>query len=305
MFATTITALLLACSSEPIPTDPSDGLMLSFEGPALASTAGFQVFRQEELVKAGQVIQGITTKVEGLLDGPYRIEWQRMVSPALGLPFTWDAADDLVNIQGGSGAAIGDYHLSAGAVTIAIDGLPSGEQAEWRVNGSLSNPLEILSAMSGSEVHDTLSDLTPGSRAIHLQPLEVNIQGTVPSENYRVGFAPAQPIISLPVVADSFPTVARVSYAQVNGAARVVIAGLPDGARPSFTVLDANQALRTFNDHATISTVDLLPFGDTMVAFADLTFQGNVYQPQPASVLVTIPIGIDPVVVSTSYSPRP
>lgn len=209
-----LTGALLACNTQPIPVDPSDGLTLSYEGADLAASAGFQVFTGTgQLVKGGRVVSGTSATVSGLLDGPHIVEWERVLAPALGRLFTWGAPDNLISIQNGTGTARGEFSLVSGAIVVISNGLPPGSRAEWRVSGSMHNPSELLIGFAGDAVFDTLVDITPGVRAVLLLDFERDVGGTAEV------WVPEASVLLVPVGQDSFPTVVQVTY-QVQGAIR-------------------------------------------------------------------------------------
>ena len=159
---------------------------------------------------------------------------------------------------------------TAGSLTLAVSGLPSGVEADVSVSG----PSGFSRHMEGSE---TLSGLVSGSYTIAAAGVSAGTAFYVPSP-------PSQAV----VVSSGDPVSAVVAYQVGDGSLAVTIAGLPSGTDAAVTVSGPGGYSRQVTATETLSGLPAGQYTLTALPVSDGTDQ---YSPAPSSQTAAVAAG--------------
>lgn len=154
------------------------------------------------------------------------------------------------------------YAVSSAAITIASSGLPEGTLLQATVSRA-GQPTTLVF------VGDTAWGFEPGSYTVGFNSVMAADQT----------WAPDAAQLSLTAVASEVPTVATMHYTMATGSLVLTASGLPEGAKPTFTVTAPTGA----TVRVTTTTIPNLVPGEYAVKADSFVVSGLVYDPaQPA-----------------------
>lgn len=168
---------------------------------------------------------------------------------------------------------------SAGSLAIAVSGLPDGVVAAITIDG----PGGFTRAVTGSQ---TLTPLPPGDYMVAAAQVHAGTADYVPVPD-------AQTI----TLSGGDPATAAVVYAPAIGVLTITVTGLPSGASPDFEVTGPGLH-RSLT--AGESLTKLIP-GSYTIAASSVTVGGTLYNPSPATQVVTVPAVESPVTATVAY----
>lgn len=170
---------------------------------------------------------------------------------------------------------------SAGALNVAVDGLPSGMTALVQVTGPGSFSTSV-------PVSRTISGLTPGQYSIEALPLL--IAGAT--------WSPTPPAQAVTVSAGA-TTTAGVGYTISTGLLYVGLTGVPLGASAAVSVTGPGGFQATV---ATAMTLEGLAPGTYSITASPISFEGDGYAPSPVTQEVTVVAGATPAHATVAYA---
>ncbi len=169
---------------------------------------------------------------------------------------------------------------AAGALSLAVAGLPDGVAALVQVSG----PNGFLSSVSSTQ---TLTGLTPGQYTVAANPLLVA----------GATWSPAPPNQSVAVASGATAAVG-VTYGLSTGSLAVAVTGLPLGALANVAVRGPAEFQASLITSMTLS--GLTPGAYTLSA-SPITFEGDGYAPSPASQVINVAAGLAPVEAAIAH----
>ncbi|MEO8478444.1 MAG: hypothetical protein ABI542_02345 [Gemmatimonadota bacterium] len=210
------------------------------------------------------------TGTVGPLDpGPYS-----MIADSVGVAGTGYAVSSqlaTVIVDSGSISARIVYAAVTGSLSLDVDGLPTGTNADITLDG----PTGFHATATG---RTTWTGLQAGSYRITAGP----------TSEGATTYLPAPGVQDLMVTVGTTPTAAHVAYAVGAGALTISIGGLPGGLDAAVSVSGPGGYSSTVLSTRTLA--NLTP-GSYLVTAAPVTQGSSTWQPSPVSQSVTVAVG--------------
>lgn len=180
-----------------------------------------------------------------------------------------------------------NYQLASGALTVAVNGLPSSPAGSTVPAATVTGPSGFSKTITATE---TLNGLAPGDYLI--TPNRVEIAGHT--------YAPTAASVQATVKIGLTPTATDVTFALATGAVTVIVSGLPASASSALTITGPGGFSRS--DVVPGQAITNLAPGTYTVTAGVITSDGNGYAPTPASQQVAVSASLTPVQATVSYA---